>query len=73
MHGSDGRGKDGLTGAFLHVLRETPQAWSAFVSKLITNRHSISNNDNSIEYETLEEIEKEMREAGIIMIEESKE
>jgi hypothetical protein len=71
-YGSDGKGKDGLIGCMMRVIAHKPEAWMTAISKTMVNRHSISNNDNSIEYETLEEIEKEMREAGIIMIEESK-
>jgi hypothetical protein len=70
-HGSDGKGKDGLVGAFLHVLRKKPEAWCSVAGKLITNQHTISK-DTDISYKALEEIEAEMRELGVVIMDYAK-
>jgi hypothetical protein len=66
-HGSDGKGKDGLVGAFLHVIRKKPEAWCSVAGKCMPSQHTIRK-ETDLLYETIEEIEAEMKELGIRFI-----
>ena len=63
-HGSDGKGKDGLVGAFLHMLRKKPEAWSAIAAKCMASQHTIRN-ETGFDLRIIEEIEAEMKSLGI--------
>ena len=63
-HGSDGKGKDGLVGAFLHVIKKKPEAWCSIAAKCMPES-AYDQADTDLSYQTIEEIEAEMRELGV--------
>ena len=70
-HGSDGKGKDGLVGAFLHVIKKKPEAWCSIAAKCMPSQHTIKR-DTDLSYQTIEEIEAEMRELGVTLLDYAK-
>jgi hypothetical protein len=67
-HGSDGKGKDGLVGCFMHVIRKKPEAWCSVAGKCLPNDHRVLRTETDISYETLEEIEAEMKSLGMVLL-----
>jgi hypothetical protein len=67
--GSDGKGKDGLVGAVMGVYRRKPEAWMAALAKLIPNNHRVTKTETMIAYQTLEQLQEEMRQVGLEYIE----
>ena len=70
-YGSDGKGKDGLVGAF-YVIKKKPEAWLApSLLSACRVKHTIKR-DNDLSYQTIEEIEAEMRELGVTLLDYAK-
>ena len=54
------------------IIQKKPEAWLAAVAKFIPNEHKVSRGNNDLSYQTLEEIEAEMRELGVTLLDYAK-
>ena len=72
QYGSDGNGTEGIVGCFKMIIQKKPEAWLAAVAKSIPNEHKVRRSNNDLSYQTLEEIEAEMRELGVTLLDYAK-